>query len=287
MSEVIPESAALLADPPATTCPAVAADDVSFVPVLGTDGWLEARRLADTAKAYTRAGTAAKAMCGLVLRALREEAYGPRTGRAGRPKKGAPQTWGSLLADRVGITDECASNWMRMADAVEALALTEQQDIRDLLVKLPWDWTPEEAAALDAAVCRLTEGKTQRQLLQLEFWSDLGVAARPNTRNAAGANQHGKGVAVPATPEAMREAMEAVARQWLTGSLRFSRMEPGSLAWHMADFTQCSEDRDADPSRTLTAAALENMPAPERKRLYEDIVAPFAAAFRKFASERP
>jgi len=278
----IPDSAALLAGPPAAAVPA---DSPSFVPVLGEEGWREARRFADLAKNFTRAGTAAKAMCGIVLRSLREEIYGPRTGRAGRPKKGAEQTWDSLVADHVGISGMCARNWMHMADAVEQLALSQREDIRDLLVKLPWDWTPEEAAALDAAVSRLTEGRTQRQLLQMEFWADLGVDAtpRPNPRNAAGKNQHGRDPEAPATPQAMREAMEGVARQWFTGTAAAGRMEPGSMAWCMGDFLTCRDEQEENPAAALTGCALDNMPLPERKRLYDDLIGPFASAWRKWA----
>jgi hypothetical protein len=212
-----------------------------------------------------------------------EQMFGHRGRKGGRPGK-EEATWGALLSERVGITDDCAGNWMKMAAAVEALAARQQEDIRELLTKLPWDWTPEESAALEAAVTRLTEGKTQRQLLQADFLADLGLAPRDNPRNAAGNNQHGKTPMPPATPAALREALEGTARQAVFGTTVAHRVVPGSPAWFMEQFAETYAEHLKSPEIPVCGpAALENLPLAERKHFYETVVKPFASAWRKFA----
>ena len=171
-----------------------------------------------------------------------------------------------------------------MGSAVEMLAAREQADIRELLTKLPWDWTPDETAALEAAVSRLTDGKTQRQLLQMEFFADLGFEQGANPRNALGKNQHGKNKMPPATPAAMRAAAQANARQGLFGTQKTNRVEPGSPAWCMEQFAETYPEHEARTEIPICGPlAMENLPLQERRAFYEHVVKPFASAFRKFA----
>lgn len=233
--------------------------------------WSDAARLAGLIKNYARAGTAAKALCGIRLRALRHHYFGART--VGRPKKNdQTESWGNLLADRLGITYQTAENWMKMADAVEAIAERQNLDLRTTCEKLPWDWTPEEAAMIDATVHALCEDKTQRQLLQADFLSDLGFQApeKPNSSN----NPFGKngGKKKPAsTPAALRAERQAAARLIFLGTEKAGRVEKGSVAMFMTNFVNTD------------GIELEALPQAELRDLYEHTVKPFAAAFRKLA----
>lgn len=233
--------------------------------------WNDAARLAGLVKNYARAGTAAKALCGIRLRALREHYFGPRT--VGRPKKSeAGTTWDNLLADRLGITRQAAENWMKMADAVETLADHEGLDLRSTCEKLPWDWTPEESALIDATVHKLTEDKTQRQLLQADFLADLGYEAPEKTNSSNNPLGRNGGKKKPASsPAALLKERQAAARLMFLGTEKPGRVEKGSVAMFMEHFINNAGEE------------LEALPQAELRDLYENTVKPFVAAFRKLA----
>lgn len=237
--------------------------------------WTDAARLAGLVKNYARAGTAAKALCGLRLRALREHYFGPRM--VGRPKKsGMDTTWDGLLADRLGITRQAAENWMKMADAVEQLADRQGLDLRATCEKLPWDWTPEEAAAIEATVNRLTEDKTQRQLLQADFLSDLGYS-EPERANASNnpTGKNGGSKQIPVSPQQRVENLRTLARTALFGhDSKEHRPQPGSPAFWMNSVVD-KQGRVGDASHP--AAALTKQ---ERKEIYELLIKPFVDAWK-------
>jgi hypothetical protein len=242
-------------------------------------GWAEARRLADLAKNYARASTAAKALCGLKLRAIREYYYGPRDPRGGRPKmlRTAPggATWESLLADKVGITDDTATNWMKMAAAVESLADQAGLDLRATCEKLPWDWTPEESALVDATVRRLTEDKTQRDLLQSDFLLDLGYSPPPrlnNSPNQLGLNGSDKPKPILSPEESIRVAREA-ARVELYGTIREGHVDRRSHAHWMILLHDNPELIEALPPREIRA-------------FQEQILQPFSAMIKDLANRK-
>ena len=234
-------------------------------------GWGEARRLAELAKNYSRASTAAKALCGIKLRALREHYFGPRNPNGGRPKKSAngELSWVSLLADKVGISDQAGSNWMKMADVVEAMAEGENLGLRDTLEKLPWDWTPAESAAVDAAVQRLTEDRTQRELLQSDFLSDLGYTAPErlnSSNNPLGTNGGKKKVTL--NPAELLKQRQEVARLALFRCDKPGRAEPGSVAHGMVLILN-NAGKD-----------IEALPKSEMKYFYDMNLKPFADLIR-------
>jgi hypothetical protein len=210
------------------------------------------------------------------LRALRVHYFGPRSSKGGRPKKmpndSGFSSWDSLLADRVGISERVAENWMKMADAIEQLAEHQGLDLRTTCEKLPWDWTPEESALIDATVHKLCEDKSQRELLQADFLSDLGYEA-PEKANSSN-NPLGKngGKKKPAsTPAALLKERQEAARLIFLGTDKAGRAEKGSVALFMETFIG---NKGAD---------LEALPQGELRDLYEHTVKPFAAAFRKLA----
>lgn len=269
-AEIIPDPASMLDGSPNTALSPV---QVSALAAVQT-AWDDASRLAGLVKNYARAGTAAKALCGLRLRALREHYYGPRNASGGRPKKNdqANTTWAGLLTERLGITDDTATNWIKMAHAVESLADREGLDLRTVCEKLPWDWTAEETALVDSTVRTLTEDKTQRQLLQADFLTDLGYhePERPNGSNNPTGKNGGK-KQPPATPAALLKERQDAARIIFLGTDKPGRIDKGSHAMFMENFINTK------------GADLEALPQGELRDLYEQTVKPFAAAFRKLA----
>ncbi len=236
--------------------------------------WGEARRLADLAKNYTRAGNAAKALCGLTLSHLREHYFGPRSSSGGRPKKGANDsgstTWNSLLADRIGITDDTATNWMKMADGVQALATAQGLDLQATCAKLPWDWTPDEIVALDNTFSELCKDKTQRQLMQADFLDGLGFENKQDkhgTNNPGGKNGGKK--KPPISPKALLAERQRLARLDFYGTESPGKVKPGSVVWMMEQFIQNPTDHN-----------LSTLPKPELIDLLENTLTPFIKALR-------
>lgn len=258
-------------------------------------GWQEARRLADLVKNYSRATTAAKTLCGIRLRALRVHYFGPRTGKAGRLKKIGNvsdfSSWSSMLADKVGVEERTANNWMQMADAVEALAEAKGLDLQGICEKLPWDWTPEEAAALDATVQKLTQDKTQRELLQSDFLSSLGYTA-PERINSS-PNQLGINGGKKKKPATMAERIEGrriLARTEIFGQDKRSEdgthmAAEGSPAFWMAHFT--AQVLDCETPGDDTDTPFEALTSRERTMIFEGWIKPFLDAWKKLEKRSP
>lgn len=271
--EVIAPSEVLLSGPPANSLSPL--ETAALATIESTT--LEARRLADLVKDYGRAGTAAKTLCGIHLRHIREFYFGPRNPNGGRPKQKTPNvsgfaTWGEFLADRVGITDDTGSNWMKMAEAIEALAESKGLDLQSICQKLPWDWTPEETAAIDTTVRALTQDKTQRQLLQADFLSSLGYEEpeRQNGSNNPAGKNGGKKQPAASIHESVRLRQEA-ARLILFGTVKPGFAERGSIALFMENFIKTD------------GAEVAALPKQELRDLYEHTIKDFVIAFRKLA----
>ena len=267
-AEIVPDdTAVMLSGPQATGLSPFQSNELE---VLET-GWGDARRLADLAKNYSRASTAAKALCGIKLRALRTYYFGPRNPRGGRPKKAANHdvSWENLVVNKCGIPKKTAETWLKLADVVQGMAEGENLGMRDTLEKLPWDWTPEESAAVDAAVQRLTEDKTQRELLQSDFLSDLGYTApeRINNSNNPLGNNGGKRTVILNPAEMLKQRQE-VARLALFRCDKPGRTEPGSVAHGMIRLL-ANSGKD-----------IEALPKNEMKYFYEHTLKPFAELIR-------
>lgn len=236
--------------------------------------WGEARRLADLVKDYSRAGNAGKAFCGLTLSHLREHYFGPRSTKGGRPSKTARSaeggSWESMLADKVGITDETASNWMKMAEAVQAIAAAQGLDLQATCKTLHWEWTPEEKALIDDTFQQLCKDKTQRQLLQADFLSNLGFLNNQETygtNNPLGKNGGKK--QLPRSPAAMLEERRILARLDFYGCEKAGSVKPGSPVWHIENFL-------LDPA----SHPLSSLTKPELLDLLDNTLAPFTKALR-------
>jgi hypothetical protein len=224
-------------------------------------------------KEFERASTAGKVLAGINLRHLHAHYVGDRNPKGGRPRRKPDAngfTWPSYLIERFGISDETASRWMKMADAVESIAELEGLDLRTICEKLPWNWTPEESALIDVTVHALCEDKTQRELLQADFLAMLGYKApeKPNSSNNPFGKNGGKKRPAANRAELLRERQEA-ARLILMGTITPGRVEQGSVAMFMENFINTA------------GADLEALPKIEMKDFYENTLMPFADLIRK------
>lgn len=238
--------------------------------------WKESEGLVRLVKNLTCATTAAKALCGLRLRLLRTFYLGPRNPSGGRPKKrqcfGDFKSWPEMLMARIGISDETATNWMKMADAVELLAEREGTSLRETCEKLPWNWTPEETERLEKIVHKLTQDKTQRDLLQSDFLSSLGYVEpeRINGSNNPLGKNGGKKKPAASIQDSIRERQEA-ARLILFGTVKPGFAERGSIALFMENFIKTK------------GAEVAALPQQELRDLYDHTVKEFVATFRTLA----
>jgi hypothetical protein len=242
--------------------------------------WREVEGLVDMVKKYARVGTAAKAVCGMRLKILREYHFGPR--RSGRPKKrnrfGEFESWGEMLMEKIGIDESTAKRWMKMGDAVERMAEIEGAGIREICEKLPWNWTPEEEAAMNATVSKLCDDKTQRQLLLEDYLPGLGYVEpeRINSSNNPLGINGGKKTPAANAQERL-EGIRLLARTGLFGhDSKDHRPKPGSPAFWMNSLVakQGKVGAEAHPMASLTKH--------ERKEIYELLIKPFVDAFRAF-----
>jgi hypothetical protein len=262
----IPSPAALITGDASTALSPIEAAAI----IAAATAWDDAARLAGLIKNYARAGTAAKALCGIRLRALREHYFGPRKAAGGRPKKSdTGTTWETLLADKLGITRQTALNWIQMADAVEAIADAQGLDLRTTCEKLPWDWSTEESAMIDATVHKLCEDRTQRQLLQADFLADLGYRepARPNSsNNPTGKNGEKKKPAANAAE--LLKQRQIAARLLLYGTEAPGKVALGSHARFLIDMVANG------------GLDLEALPKAELQSYYEHDLKPFVDLIR-------
>lgn len=233
------------------------------------------RRWSGQVKLCSRATIAATTMAGLHLRALRVIYFGPRNANGGRPRRTPSSAkfpdWSSMLKDVAGIPDPTARRWMKIADAVEAIAEKEGSDVRSICQKLPWDWTPEESDIIEIAIEKLTAEKTQRELLQSDFLSSLGYVEpeRINSSNNPLGRNGGK-ITPAATPEARIEGQRTLARTTLFGhDTKEHRPKPGSPAFWMNSVV------DLGLSGKLKESPLAALHRKELKDLHDLLFYPF------------
>lgn len=269
------DSAIMLSGPAASPLSPCEASDAADVGKLREGFRCHAQRT----KCYTRGRTASMVMSGLYLRLLRVHFFGPRNPNGGRPKRSlivpGCTTWEAMLAEDGMISDRVAKNWMKCSEAVEALAIKQNLDIRSICEKLPWDWTPEENSAVDQVVGVLTEDKTQRELLQSDFLSDLGYTepARINSSNNPLGINGGKRK-FPISPAEARKQREETARFRLTGSIEPGKIPAEGLIGRM--FLIINDG----------GKMLDELPKQELQYTYDQYIMPFSALVRKIINNK-
>lgn len=197
----------------------VAAPSPGAMATIGSDVRIEgtaasARRWIDMASRFARAETACRVMVGFELIALRQ-GLGVRRGGdrgSGANPNCSGLNWETFVRQEVGISDDTASTYIRMAEAVKP-RLKRLPGIgaliRSILETPIGQLTDDQSKLLADAVHKVADGKTQ-----LEFMFELGIAKLPQGSAAKGGNLGGGRPA--RDPIADREALEAMARgDWL------------------------------------------------------------------------
>lgn len=159
----------------------------------------------DHAGRFERAKTACQVMAGFELIELKRSAGFVQGGRRGQnPNDLGFASWDEFCRARIGISDETARGWMRMAEALKP-RLRKLPGlghlIREIIDRPLSQLGPEKCQLLADAVHKLADGKTQ-----LDFMEELGLVKRAQGSGASGGalggGRHAKG---QLTEEAARQ----------------------------------------------------------------------------------
>lgn len=157
-------------------------------PAQANNTWDAVRYWVGMSARLKQADLACQVMAGFALRELHQtHKIGP-----GQPKKELPndlvishrsQSWAQIVQAEVGVSDETARNWMKMADGVKSR--WKKLPVRDRLSALmtvpPSQWSEPDALLISEAVHKATDMRTQA-----EFMWDLGIAKKPQGSGARG-----------------------------------------------------------------------------------------------------
>lgn len=141
--------------------------------------WETAARFVDAAKRFEHGAVACRVMAGLVLLELRKEHgtnQGARRDLATSPNDLEKLNWPDLVRRELGVSDQTASNWMRMADAARSRLVADDVAgvFRQLLETPLAQLSDDQAKALSTGVEQLVDGRSQ-----LDFMASLGLLAPP------------------------------------------------------------------------------------------------------------
>jgi hypothetical protein len=178
------------------------------MPVAGT--WESAKRWTEMARHAAKVTVYCQVMVGFELLALRE-AHGETRGRKGRnnPKdldySGDPEPFYDRVRREIGVSDQTALNWMRMAEAAvpQLKKLGALKGVDPTTTPLG-SLTLVQQTALDKALHKLTDGRTQSDFLQ-----ELGLAKMPQGSGATGG----------ARPHPAKEVMDPVEQHRIMAEL--------------------------------------------------------------------
>lgn len=177
--------------------------------------WDNVRQFVDAAKKFARCQLACQVMAGFQLnelhkrhfvlsgrrlssRIVREESHNQQIGNA----LAKPESWSSIVQAEAGISEDTASRWMKMAEAVRPrLKKLGSPDLREIIELPVSQITPEQNEILEKAVHKVTDGYTQ-----IDFLEWLGIAKKPQGSGAIGGYKGRR-------PEPTIEEQIALARQ--------------------------------------------------------------------------
>lgn len=169
-----------------------------------------AKRWVQAAQRFAQGKVACQIMAGFELLELRRTYGFVQGGLRGRnPKKSGFATWQEFLRGEIGISDDTARAWCRMAEAVRP-RLRKLPGVGELfreLLKLPIaQLSVGQIQLLSDAVHRIADGRTQ-----LEFELEMGLAKAPQGSAAKGGNLGG-GRPARGAADVSAEAQEQIAR---------------------------------------------------------------------------
>lgn len=135
---------------------------------------------------FAQASLACQVMAGLEMAELKKSlriSQGKRTDLANFPNRSG--SWGEMVTQLFGISDDTAGNWMKMAEGlkVRLKKLPGSDRLRELMALPPAEWSIEEGAMIQQFVAQATDGKTQ-----IDFLCELGLAKKPKAKG--GAREH-------------------------------------------------------------------------------------------------
>ncbi len=158
----------------------------------------------DHAGRFERAKTACQVMAGFELLELKRRMGFIQGGcRGQKPNDSVFASWQEFCRERIGISDDTARGWMRMAEALKP-RLRKLPGLGHLIreiIDVPLSQLgPEKCQLLADAVHKLADGKTQ-----LDFMEELGLVKRAQGSAAKGGDlgggRHSK---VPVSEDAAR-----------------------------------------------------------------------------------
>lgn len=181
------------------------------MPVNGT--WESAKRWTEMARHAAKVTVYCQVMVGFELLALRE-AHPERRGGDRRSKDQTAKVWPfdpqaesfyDAVTEQIGISRSTATNWMRMAEAAvpQLRKLGALRGVDPTSTPLG-SLTLVQQTALDKALHKLTDGRTQSDFLQ-----ELGLAKMPQGSGATGG----------ARPHPPKEVMDPVEHQRLMAKM--------------------------------------------------------------------
>jgi hypothetical protein len=203
------------------------------VTVTGTvDG---VRRWQDTIKRFEICRVAAQVMCGFELSELKRKAGFARGGYRGKPMddREKTETWEEFVQNAIGLSDETARTYIRMADAVKPRLkkLAHIGDVIDGILSTPITELPAQSVELlFSAVRSVADGKSQFQLML-----ELGLAKHPQGSAAKGGNLGGTPAGPAPTPDdaailrAAREDWFLVAQKMRAAGCNFTLLPDAEI----------------------------------------------------------
>lgn len=155
----------------------------------GPATWQTVKHWADLSAKFQHASVAAQVMAGFGLLELRKQHFA----QGKRPDDNLAESFGEVGAgwqkhvkEEVGISDDTARNWMKMAEGIKAKwkKLAPQERLKELMAVSPNEWNDADVKLVSESLHKVTDGQTQ-----LEFMRDLGLAKKPPGNKEA----HGQG----------------------------------------------------------------------------------------------
>lgn len=120
----------------------------------------------------------------------------------------APMAWPVAVKINAGISDETASNWMKMAEGVKKRFkdLPEAERFRELVLTPPSQWSTDDRLLLEDKLRQITDGRSQ-----MEFMFECGLTKKPKAKG--GARDQTRKVLTPG--EELAEARRLAEADWV------------------------------------------------------------------------
>lgn len=151
----------------------------------------EGHRWQQLAEAFKRGDVLAQSMFGMVLAELKRKLGFVQGGaRDQKPHAAVFASWGEFLKKTYDLSDDTARRYMDMGEGVRGRLNKVGGDLKAILSKPLATLTPAEYDTLKKATHKITDGRTQAQLLL-----DFGIAKQPTNKGKGTQESAAKGQA--------------------------------------------------------------------------------------------